>query len=222
MKLKSLIQEAGIEIKVYTDNEPKVYQTNEKDAPSLLTSKLEIKKEFTPALVKPVRIFLSGTAGEGVQSGASLFVKAGMRCGLNVTKKGSYPVTVGVGFSASNIILSPEPILYTGAPRPDVIIVTSEDGLKFAQKLIDNAIEDTLLIIDDTLETPGHKGQDSSSSFSVNHFGGRNAILVGLYEYVRQSEIIPMEALHKQFLGSHIAASEKLVRLIEEEFGLDQ
>jgi len=221
MKLKSLIQEAGIEIKVYTDNEPKVYQTNEKDAPSLLTSKLEIKKEFTPALVKPVRIFLSGTAGEGVQSGASLFVKAGMRCGLNVTKKGSYPVTVGVGFSASNIILSPEPILYTGAPRPDVIIVTSEDGLKFAQKLIDNAIEDTLLIIDDILETPDTKARIVHHHLR-EHFGGRNAILVGLYEYIRQSEIIPMEALHKQFLGSHMAASEKLVRLIEEEFGLDQ
>jgi 2-oxoglutarate ferredoxin oxidoreductase subunit beta len=220
MKLKSLIQEAGIEIKVYADDQAKTYETNEKeDQPTLFSPKLGIDKEFTSRLVKPVRIFLSGTAGEGVQSGASLFVKAGMRCGLNVTKKGSYPVTVGVGFSASNIILSPEPILYTGAPRPDVIIVTSIDGLKFAQKLIDNATKDTLLIIDSSLETPETNARVIVHHFR-DHFGGRYAILVGLYEFIRQSESIPMEALHKQFLGSHMAGSEKLVRLIEEEFGL--
>jgi 2-oxoglutarate ferredoxin oxidoreductase subunit beta len=219
MKLKALIEEAGIEIKVYTDNEPKVYKTNEKEnALTLFDPKLEIEKEFTPRLVRPVRLFLSGTAGEGVQSGASLFVKAGMRCGLQVTKKGSYPVTVGVGFSAANLILSPEPILYTGAPRPDVIIVTSEDGLKFAQNLIDNAIEDTLLIIDNTLEKPVTKARMVRHHFR-EHFGGRNAILTALYEYVRQSEIIPMEALHKQFMASHMASNEKLVLLIEEEFG---
>ncbi len=218
MKLKALIEEAGIEIKVYTDNEPKVYQTNEKEnAPTLFDPKLEIEKEFTPRLVRPVRLFLSGTAGEGVQSGASLFVKAGMRCGLEVTKKGSYPVTVGVGFSAANLILSAEPILYTGAPRPDVIIVTSEDGLKFAHKLINKATEETLLIIDSTLELPDTKAKVIVHHFR-EHFGGRNAILTALYEYVRQSEIIPMEALHKQFMGSHMATSEKLVKLIEEEF----
>jgi len=220
MKLKSLIQEAGIEIKVYADDQTKAYETNKKeDQPTLFSPKLGIDKEFTSQLVQAVRIFLSGTAGEGVQSGASLFVKAGMRCGLNVTKKGSYPVTVGVGFSASNIILSPEPILYTGAPRPDVIIVTSVDGLKFAQKLIDNATEDTLLIIDSSLETPTTNARLIVHHFR-EHFGGRYAILVGLYEYIRQSEAIPMEALHKQFLGSHMAGSEKLVKLIEEEFGL--
>ncbi|RLD82230.1 MAG: hypothetical protein DRJ15_02060 [Bacteroidetes bacterium] len=220
MKLKSLIQEAGIEIKVYADDQTKAYETNKKeDQPTLFSPKLGIDKEFTSQLVQAVRIFLSGTAGEGVQSGASLFVKAGMRCGLNVTKKGSYPVTVGVGFSASNIILSPEPILYTGAPRPDVIIVTSVEGLKFAQKLIDNATEDTLLIIDSSLETPTTNARLIVHHFR-EHFGGRYAILVGLYEYIRQSEAIPMEALHKQFLGSHMAGSEKLVKLIEEEFGL--
>jgi len=220
MKLKALIEEAGIEIKVYADDEPKAYQTNEREnTPDLFNPKLEIEKEFSATLEKPIRLFLSGTAGEGVQSGASLFVKAGMRCGLNVTKKGSYPVTVGVGFSAANLILSPDPILYTGAPAPDVIIVTSEDGLKFAQKLIDNANEDTFLILDSIIEEPVTKARILRHHFR-EHFGGRYAILTALYEYVRQSEIIPMEAWHKQFLGSHMAGSEKLVRLIEEEFGV--
>lgn len=162
-------------------------------------------------------MFLSGTAGEGVQSAASIFSKAGMRCGLEVTKKGSYPVTVGVGFSASNLILSPENIQYTGAPKPDVILVTSEDGLKFANKFIANVGEESMLIIDGTLEVPETKAKVITHNFR-EHFGGRNACIVGLYEYLRQTGIIPMDALHKQFLSSKMGANEKLKGLIEEEF----
>jgi 2-oxoglutarate ferredoxin oxidoreductase subunit beta len=222
MKLKSLIEEKGIEIKVFVDSDQGAYVTGEREGlPSLFSSALEIAEEFPHKLDKPIRLFLSGTAGEGVQSAASIFIKTGMRCGLNVTKKGSYPVTVGVGFSASHLIVSPEDILYTGAPEPDVIIVSSEDGLKFAQKLIDNAGEESLLIIDSTLEVPQTKAKVITHHFR-EHFGGRNACIVALYEYLRQASFLPMEALHKQFLSSKMGANEKLKGLIEEEFGLGE
>jgi hypothetical protein len=218
MKLKTLIQEAGIEIRTYVDKEPRAYKTSEKEnVPSLFESKLEIEKEFEHNLDKPVRILLSGTAGEGVQFGASLFIRAGMRSGLEVTKKGSYPVTVGVGFSAASLILSPGNILYTGAPKPDVIIIASQDGLNFARKFIADASEETLLILDNSLEIPETKARKVQHQFR-EHFGGRNACITALYEYVRQSGIIPMEALHKQFMASNMAGSEKLVNLIGEEY----
>lgn len=220
MKLKALIEEAGIEIKVYADNEPKTYQTMDREeTPSLFTPALEIEKEFSHKLEKPLRIFLSGTAGEGVQSAAEMFIRAGMRCGLHGTKKGSYPVTVGVGFSASHLILSPEPILYTGAPRPDVIIVTSEDGLKFAKNLIDNATEETLLLIDDSLEQPETKAQILSKNFR-EVVGGRNAVTMAMFEYLHQNNIIPFEALQKQFVSGKIGKNEKLRAQIEEAYGL--
>ena len=219
MKLKTLIKEAGIEIRVYADKEQKAFETQEREGlPSLFDPKLEIEKEFSHKLDKDVRIFLSGTAGEGVQSAAEMLIRAGMRCGLHGTKKGSYPVTVGVGFSASHLILSPQSILYTGAPKPDVIMVTSEDGLKFAQKLIDNAGEEVLLIIDSTLEMPDTKARIITHHFR-EHFGGRNAMITAMFEYLRQADVIPTEALEKQFMGSKMAANEKLVRLIGEEFG---
>ena len=218
MKLKSLIREAGIEIKVYADNEPQAYETQEREGlPSLFSSDMVIEKEFPHKLDRPLRLFLSGTAGEGVQAAAEMFIRAGMRCGLNVTKKGSYPVTVGVGFSASHIILSPEPIQYTGAPIPDVIIVTSEDGLKFAQKLIDNATKESLLLIDDSIERPVTKAKIITKNFR-EHVGGRNAMIMAVFEYLRQADIIPMEDLMKQFMGSKISANKTLKRLIEETF----
>ena len=218
MKLKTLIHEAGIEIKTYVDKEPRAYKTNEKEnTPSLFEPKLEVEREFEHNLDKPVRILLSGTAGEGVQFGASLFIRAGMRSGLEVTKKGSYPVTVGVGFSAANLILSPGNILYTGAPKPDVIIIASQDGLNFARKFIANASEETLLIIDGSLDIPETKARTVMHQFR-ERFGGRNACIAALFEYVRQSGIIPMQALHKQFMASNMVRSEKLVNLIKESF----
>lgn len=220
MKLKSLIEEKGIEIRVYADKEQQAYITEEREGlHSLLSPAMAIEKEFLHELNKPVRLFLSGTAGEGVQSAAEMFIRAGMRCGLHVTKKGSYPVTVGVGFSAAHLILSPDTINYTGAPRPDVVLVMSEDGLKFAKKQIDNMDEDAMLIIDSTLEVPETKARVVAHHFR-EHVGGRNAMIMAMFEYLRQSNIIPKEALNKQFMGSRIAANEKLLRQLQEEFGL--
>jgi 2-oxoglutarate/2-oxoacid ferredoxin oxidoreductase subunit beta len=218
MKLKSLIEEAGIEIRVYADNARQAYVTKErKGLPTLFDPKLAIGQEFGHELDKAVRIFLSGTAGEGVQSAAEMMVRAGMRCGLHGTKKGSYPVTVGVGFSASNIILSPEPVLYTGAPHPDVVIITSEDGLKFAKKFVGGASEGTLLIIDSSLPEIHTKAKVVRHHFR-EHVGGRNAMVMAMFEFVRQTKAIPMKALEKQFLEGKIGANEKLREQIKEVY----
>lgn len=219
MKLKKLIEESGIEIKVYTDNKPEIYKTPEKnETPTLLSPSLAIEKEFDHSLDRPVRLFLSGTAGEGVQSAAEMFIRAGMRCGLHGTKKGSYPVTVGVGFSASNLILSPEPIYYTGAPHPDVIIVTSEDGLKFAMNYVLNADENTILMADDSLQIPDTRARVFRKNFR-EHVGGRNAMVMAMFEYLQKSEIIPFEALQKQFSIGKIGQNEKLRKQIDELYG---
>jgi pyruvate/2-oxoacid:ferredoxin oxidoreductase beta subunit/Pyruvate/2-oxoacid:ferredoxin oxidoreductase gamma subunit len=219
MKLKKLIEEAGIEIRVYADSEPKPYQTPEKnDTPSLFSPALEIEKEFEHSLDKPIRLFLSGTAGEGVQSAAEMFIRAGMRCGLHGTKKGSYPVTVGVGFSASNLILSPDPIFYTGAPHPDVIILTSEDGLNFAKNYIVNAGDDALIIADDSLELPDTSARIIRKNFR-EQIGGRNAMVMAVFEYLKHSAIIPFEALQKQFALGKIGQNERLRKQIEGIYG---
>ncbi|MDZ7742078.1 MAG: thiamine pyrophosphate-dependent enzyme [Bacteroidota bacterium] len=218
LKLKQLMEDAGIESKIYADNDPRAYQTeNKPETPSLLQDRLNIEKKYDSLLEKPVRIFLSGSAGEGVQSAAELFIKAGMKSGLQVTKKGSYPVTVGVGFSASHLILSPDEILYSGAPQPDVMIVTSEDGLKFASKQITSMDEDKLLFIDDSMETPKTKAKVISMPFR-EEAGARNAMIFALFLYLQKEEFMPMEALKEVFGESKISGNKKLWELIENNF----
>lgn len=220
MKLQTLIEEAGIEIKVYADKAPKPFKTPEQqNTVSLFTPTLQIEKEFAHNLNKPLRILLSGTAGEGVQSAAEMFIRAGMRCGLHATKKGSYPVTVGVGFSAANLILSPEPIHYTGAPHPDVIILTSDEGLKFAKKYVSGADESTLILADDSLELPETKARTMSKNLR-EQVGGRNAMVMAMFEYLSHADFMPFEALQKQFSMGKVGQNEKLRRQIEEVYKL--
>lgn len=215
MKLSKLIEDAGLETKVYVDKEPRTYKTPDKNGiSSLFSEKLNIKITHHSELDRDIRIFLSGTAGEGIQAAAELFIRAGMKSGLRVTKKGSYPVTVGVGFSASHLILSPDEILYTGAPEPDVVIVTSEDGLAFAQKYISGLDEEKLLLIDSSLKTPETKARVISQPFR-EQAGGRNAMMFALFRYLNENPFMPMEALLEVFNNSKLSENKKLKELVD-------
>jgi len=84
--------------------------------------------EFSAALTRPTGLVLAGTAGEGVQTAASLLASAAMRAGLQATQKNDNPVTQGTGFSVSEVILSPEEVLFTGIEKPDALLAVSDDG----------------------------------------------------------------------------------------------
>lgn len=81
-------------------------------------------------LSRRVGIVVAGSAGERVQTAAAVLCQAAILSDLYCTQKNDYPVTVGSGFSLSEVTLSPEPILATGIERPDVVVVASPDGLQ--------------------------------------------------------------------------------------------
>ncbi len=83
-----------------------------------------------PRLTRPVGIVIAGSAGERVQTAAAILAQAAVGAGLYAVQKNDYPVTVGSGFSLSEVTVSPEPILYTGIEHPDAVIVTSADGAR--------------------------------------------------------------------------------------------
>jgi len=86
--------------------------------------------EFSAQLTRPVGLVLAGSAGEGVQTAASVLASAAMRAGLQATQKNDNPVTQGTGFSVSEVILSPDEILFTGIEEPDALLVVSGDGCR--------------------------------------------------------------------------------------------
>lgn len=85
---------------------------------------------FEHRLTRPLTLVVGGSAGERVQSAAAVVSQAAALSGLHCVQKNDYPVTVGSGFSVSEVKLSPEPIGYTGTDAPDVLLVVSADGAR--------------------------------------------------------------------------------------------
>ena len=140
-----------------------------------------------------IKIIIAGSAGEGIQSAAELLAFAAMKSGLKSTKKGEYPITVGTGFSVAEVILSTEEINYTGIESPDVLIITSNDGL---EKTKANISDNTYLITDDSLDISGClTGKEAIAKNFRKISGRKGAALTAIAFWLQQSKLFPLETL---------------------------
>ncbi|MEW6653042.1 MAG: thiamine pyrophosphate-dependent enzyme, partial [Bacteroidota bacterium] len=148
--------------------------------------------EFNHRLKKNIKIILAGSAGEGIQSAAELFAKAAMYSGLHVTKKGDYPITVGTGFSVSELIFSPEEIYYTGINEPDVILVISQNGFDYVKNRIG---EKTSIVVDNAVR---HNQINIVLSYDLKAiFGKKNAAICSIGLWILMNEPFPFAAFEK-------------------------
>lgn len=214
MKLKNVVEDAGLEVKIVADINVESFKTEYRTNTHLLIErKNSITANYKSGITKPVKILISGSAGEGIQSAAELFAKAAITSGLNVTKKGSYPVTVGVGFSSSDIIISPLEIFYTGPTEPDVIIVTSKDGLDYSSSTIKNS-NDSLIFSDSCLSLPETKAQVIKLDFR-NKISSKNISLYALFYYLNYSKVFPLEAMIETFKSDKLSSKLDIAKLLE-------
>jgi len=203
-KLEKIIDEAGLQVKLYTNHTRKRYKVQLREAPaSLLETAETIETRFRSELKAPISIVLSGSAGGGVQVAAELFLQAAIASGLEVSKKGNYPVTVGTGFSSSQIIISPDQILFTGITAPDAVIIVSEEGLEHSRATVEQ-MKDGLLVIDDSIDIPITGAEVLKSDF-LARAGSRSAALSALFFYLRDHPVIPVDALMSTLKGSRIS-----------------
>jgi len=214
MKVKKVVEDAGLEVKVFVSEAgnaycPPVGGTSQ----NLLAKKLEIQPMYTHSLEKRLSIILAGSAGGGVQSAADWFAKAAMMSGLEVTLRGSYPVTVGVGFSASQINVSPEPILYTGWPTPEVLILTSTDGANYARATA-GKMKSGLLLADESLEIPPTGAEVIRVPFSAR-VGTRDNSIYGLLWFLNHEKLFPLAAMMEVLMAVGSSRRIKLEKLLQ-------
>ncbi|MBU2649462.1 MAG: 2-oxoacid:acceptor oxidoreductase family protein [Bacteroidetes bacterium] len=194
MKLRQVTEEAGLSIKVYADRDTEGFRPDIRtETPSLLDNMPVIPIHYRSERSSVARIMIAGSAGEGVQSAAELFARAAIASGLNVTKKGSYPVTVGIGFSASDIILSPEPIEYTGSHIPDYVVITSQEGLDYSKALI-RRMDHGTVFIDESLPETETRAHTVRVDFRKKA-GARNAAIYSLLYLAQSEKLFPVNAM---------------------------
>jgi Pyruvate/2-oxoacid:ferredoxin oxidoreductase gamma subunit len=105
-------------------------------------SGLVLETNFTSDLDRPVRIVLAGSAGQKVVSAGNLLASAATLSGLWTSRRADFPITIQTGFSVAEIVISPEPVLYSGIVKPDVAALIAPEGKNKIARLT-KAMEET-------------------------------------------------------------------------------
>lgn len=202
-QLQRVAENAGYELGVLRD-EPRetfgeTYRRRHSLAPAPPASSLGEPPRDSAApsstLDAPVGIVLAGSAGEGVQSAASLLGYAAIRSGLHVTQKNDNPVTQGTGFSVSELILSPREIFFTGIESPDVVLVVSADGARELARsgAFERVRAETLVLADAGVALPDLPC--TVLRFPFRAAGAKLAALAGLVQWLDMTAALPMDVL---------------------------
>lgn len=212
-KLKEISQNAGLPSKIYIDRETPVFEAKlNHNSKSLVDVDNYIEQKYHVVADSPKTIMFAGSAGEGVQVAVELLAKAAISCGLYSTKKGSYPVTVGIGYSASQIIISPEEIIYTGFEYPDIMIITSQDGYDFASKMIKNMPETSVVYSHSEIKIENTSAKVMYTDFR-NNVLSKNISLYAMYQFLKQHPVIPPETFINAVANSKIGEKTDLSKL---------
>jgi hypothetical protein len=192
-KPADIARAAGLEFGVWrAPGRPAAMLRREPDRPSLLAVE-PIAVRFSSPLACRFTIMVAGSAGGQVQQAAEALARAAIAAGLHAAKKGTYPVTVGTGYSIAGVILAPEPVLFTDVGRPDALVIVSADGLGYAREAAGQMTEGTL-VIDDSLEPPPCGASVRRGPFRTLA-GPKDAALLALLFLLRCRPVLPPEAL---------------------------
>jgi hypothetical protein len=147
---------------------------------------------YRSTLDRPLCVVVAGTAGEHVQTAAQVLCAAAVTAELDCTQKNDNPVTVGSGFSLSEVILSPFEISFTGVEWPDAIIITSEQGLAEVRRrgLLGRLAAGGVVLAEEGLEL-----RDALSVPLRTVAGPQHAALAGIAAWLAHTRSFPLEAL---------------------------
>jgi pyruvate/2-oxoacid:ferredoxin oxidoreductase beta subunit/Pyruvate/2-oxoacid:ferredoxin oxidoreductase gamma subunit len=210
-KLREVADEAGYALGVLRD-EPRptfgaAYRERHAAEPAEAASENGGSPAFAHSLERTIGLVLAGSASERVQTAAKILASAALSCGLYATQKNDYPVTVGTGFSVSEVILAPEPILYTGIETPDAVLVVSQDGVRELERsgVFERVGEETLVLVDEEVELPALAAEPVRLPLRAEA-GAKQAALAAVAAWVERDGAIPAEALRAAVasrLGRH-------------------
>jgi pyruvate/2-oxoacid:ferredoxin oxidoreductase beta subunit/Pyruvate/2-oxoacid:ferredoxin oxidoreductase gamma subunit len=177
------------------------------------------EESFVTQLDEPLRLVIAGTAGERVQTAASLLAEAAMLCGLEATQKNDYPVTQGTGFSVSELILSGEEILFTGIEAPDAVLVVSDDGARELERsgTLARCTEETLVLCDTDVRLPELPGTVQRFPFR-KVAGAKSAALAAAALFAHMTGALPLDtlwaAIASRFGAQEVTKTQSLLEVL--------
>lgn len=114
----------------------------------------EIAVRFAPLITKRCGVLILGAAGQFISTIGEILSIAAMSCGLSVSQKNDYPITVLRGHSIAGVVLDKKPIGYTGIGNPTVILCVSREGVEKRRDIFATLNSDTLVLAVSELDLP--------------------------------------------------------------------
>ncbi|WP_324715746.1 thiamine pyrophosphate-dependent enzyme [Carboxydochorda subterranea] len=176
-----------------------------------------IEPRFQSRLERRRSLTLAGAAGEKVRSAATVLARAAVLSGLYATQRDDYPVTVMTGHSISELVVSPEPIGYTGVPAPDILVVTAPEGAGVTASLPSRMGPGTRIYVEHSLAGRIGATRASVEPFYADRLGKRAAALAVLAAVAEREGLVSAEALRASVdMESRETVAQEMRQALEE------
>ncbi len=155
-----------------------------------------LPQKFKSDLNRAAKIVIAGAAGMKIVTAATCLCQGAILSGLWATQRSDYAVTVKAGHSLSEVVLSPEEILFTAVARPDILVVLSAEGLKKVTPALANmGPEDLVYIYEKLLPVETH----ARVLPLALHKAGRRPTwaMSALAEVLRHTRLYPLAGLEE-------------------------
>jgi len=140
---------------VRRDDRPEFSRAYREQSLSARAAKAAPRKGLDPVVRSSLNerrgILICGSAGLRIRSIGTMLGAGAILSGLQATQKDDYPVTVRTGYSVAEVVVSPDPILYTGVAVPDVALILSRDGLNYVERELPGLPPTTRLLVEEKL-----------------------------------------------------------------------
>jgi len=175
-----------------------------------------IEPKYDHGLDDRFNIIIAGAAGMKIGSAVTLFGQGAVLSGLWATQRNEYSVTVKSGHSVSELVLSPQEILYTGISKPDLMVVLFPEGFaRVKEDICALTPKDTIFINAGLppVETQANKILLDFKEASPFNRKKEFWVMIALARVLEETGIYPMAAIKDAIAMSHRFAEQNLAAL---------
>jgi pyruvate/2-oxoacid:ferredoxin oxidoreductase beta subunit/Pyruvate/2-oxoacid:ferredoxin oxidoreductase gamma subunit len=151
--------------------------------------------QFQPPATGRQEVLILGSAGQRIVTAGELLCLAGMTAGWHATMKNDYPITVLRGHSVSELVLSPQPVDYTGIGTPKVVLALAQEGVQRRQKMLGGVGSDTVILKAADVALPDTSAKIANVDFKALQVKQPDRALAGLALLAKMNQIISAEML---------------------------
>ncbi|WP_372683584.1 thiamine pyrophosphate-dependent enzyme [Desulfosarcina sp.] len=155
----------------------------------------KIEARFQPPASGRQEVLILGSAGQRIVTAGEIFCLAGMTGGWHATLKNDYPITVLRGHSVSEMVLSPQPVDYTGIERPNVVVALADEGVGRRKKMLTRLGGDTLIIKAAGVTLPETGATVQDVDFKAQKIKTQDWALASLALLAKKERVISMDML---------------------------